>query len=102
MLNIPILGMVENMSHHVCKSCGHREHTFGEGGVRKAALEYNVDLLGEVSGGGVIHTRHTEYVPNEMNMQTQYFSYMYYAPAYIWHYMVLIRSIFIGSGPFGC
>lgn len=49
MLNIPILGMVENMSHHVCKNCGHKEHTFGEGGVRRAAVDYDVEVLGEVS-----------------------------------------------------
>ena len=49
MLNIPILGMVENMSHHVCKNCGHKEHTFGEGGVRRAAVDYGVEVLGEVS-----------------------------------------------------
>ena len=51
MLNIPILGMVENMSHHVCKGCGHKEHIFGEGGVRRTAEEYGVELLGEVRCG---------------------------------------------------
>ena len=50
MLNIPILGMVENMSHHVCKSCGHKEHTFGKGGVMRTAEELRVDVLGEVGG----------------------------------------------------
>ncbi len=48
MLNVPILGMVENMSHHVCRSCGHKEHTFGQGGVTKMAKEYGVEMLGEV------------------------------------------------------
>jgi Mrp family chromosome partitioning ATPase len=48
MMSVPILGMVENMSHHVCVNCGHIEHTFGKGGVRRFAHESGVDLLGEV------------------------------------------------------
>ncbi len=50
MLNVPILGMVENMSFHVCKSCGHKEHTFGEGGVARTAEEFGVPLLGQARG----------------------------------------------------
>jgi ATP-binding protein involved in chromosome partitioning len=48
LLKVPILGMVENMSYHMCKNCGHKEHTFGEGGVGRTAAQYNIDVLGEV------------------------------------------------------
>ncbi len=45
-VNIPILGIVENMSTHICSKCGHEEHIFGAGGGELMAKDYNVDLLG--------------------------------------------------------
>lgn len=50
MLNVPVLGLVENMSYHVCRNCGHKEHTFGEQGVQRMAQELGMELLGEVGG----------------------------------------------------
>ena len=47
-VNIPILGVIENMATHVCSACGHIEHLFGEGGGRKLAAQYNVTLLGSL------------------------------------------------------
>ncbi|RRW34061.1 P-loop NTPase, partial [Stutzerimonas stutzeri] len=44
-VNIPVLGVVENMAIHICSNCGHAEHLFGEGGGEKLASQYNVDLL---------------------------------------------------------
>ncbi len=44
-VNIPVLGIVENMAMHVCSSCGHIEHIFGQGGGSKMALDFNVPLL---------------------------------------------------------
>lgn len=44
-VNIPVLGVVENMAVHICSNCGHAEHLFGEGGGEKLAGEYNVELL---------------------------------------------------------
>ncbi|TRX73742.1 iron-sulfur cluster carrier protein ApbC [Pseudomonas mangiferae] len=44
-VNIPVLGVVENMSVHICSQCGHAEHLFGEGGGEKLASRYGVDLL---------------------------------------------------------
>ena len=46
--NIPVIGLVENMSTHICSNCGHEEHIFGHGGVAKEANELGVALLGEV------------------------------------------------------
>src|SRR5258706_10640275 len=45
---IPILGIVENMSLHVCPKCGHEEYIFGAGGGARMAAEYGVQLLGEL------------------------------------------------------
>ncbi|NOT16064.1 MAG: iron-sulfur cluster carrier protein ApbC [Methylotenera sp.] len=47
-VNIPILGIVENMSTHICSKCGHEEHIFGAGGGELMAKDYNVDLLGSL------------------------------------------------------
>jgi len=45
---VPVLGIVENMSVHVCSNCGHTEHIFGAGGGARMAQEYGVRLLGEL------------------------------------------------------
>ena len=45
-VGIPILGIVENMSTHVCTNCGHVEAIFGHGGGEKMCQEYGVDFLG--------------------------------------------------------
>lgn len=44
-VNIPVLGVVENMAVHICSQCGHAEHLFGEGGGERLAEQYGVDLL---------------------------------------------------------
>lgn len=47
-VGIPILGIVENMSTHICSNCGHEEHIFGAGGGAVMAQDYQVDLLGNL------------------------------------------------------
>jgi ATP-binding protein involved in chromosome partitioning len=47
-VNVPVLGVVENMSVHVCSNCGHVEHLFGAGGGARMAGQYGVELLGEL------------------------------------------------------
>lgn len=47
-VNIPILGLVENMSTYVCPNCGHEAHLFGHGGVRDEAAELGAPFLGEI------------------------------------------------------
>ena len=47
-MEIPVLGLVENMSLHICSSCGHAEPIFGEGGGEKMAAEYQVPFLGQL------------------------------------------------------
>jgi ATP-binding protein involved in chromosome partitioning len=45
-VEVPMLGIVENMSIHICSNCGHEEHIFGEGGGQRMAEEYGVEFLG--------------------------------------------------------
>ncbi|MEZ5453342.1 MAG: iron-sulfur cluster carrier protein ApbC [Thiothrix sp.] len=45
-VEVPILGIVENMSIHICSQCGHAEHIFGEGGGQRMAEQYGVNYLG--------------------------------------------------------
>ncbi len=47
-VNIPVLGVVENMSLHTCSECGHTEPVFGEGGGERIAKEYDTVLLGQL------------------------------------------------------
>ncbi len=47
-LNVPVYGLIENMSYFVCPHCGERTEIFGHGGAREAADEIGLDFLGEV------------------------------------------------------
>lgn len=47
-VNVPVLGIVENMSTHICSQCGHEEAIFGSGGGQRLAAEGNVTLLGQL------------------------------------------------------
>jgi len=47
-VGIPILGIVENMSIHVCPKCGHESHIFGSGGAERMCKEYGMELLGQL------------------------------------------------------
>ena len=45
-VEVPVLGLIENMAVHVCSQCGHAEHLFGQGGGERMAAQYGVPLLG--------------------------------------------------------
>lgn len=45
-VDIPVLGLVENMAVHVCGNCGHAEHVFGQGGAQAMSQQYGVPVLG--------------------------------------------------------
>ena len=47
-VNIPVLGVVENMSGYTCRHCGESEDLFGRGGGRRVAGEFEVPFLGEI------------------------------------------------------
>lgn len=44
----PVLGMIENMSTHICSECGHEEHIFGHGGAKAEADKHGIRFLGEI------------------------------------------------------
>jgi len=47
-VEIPVMGVIENMSTHICSKCGHEEHIFGDGGGRRMAEENDVDFIGSI------------------------------------------------------
>ncbi|WP_294615413.1 iron-sulfur cluster carrier protein ApbC [uncultured Gilliamella sp.] len=47
-VNIPTIGIIENMSYHICENCGHHEAIFGEGGAERLAEQYHTRLLGKM------------------------------------------------------
>lgn len=47
-VKVPVLGLIENMSHHVCGNCGHQSHLFGENGGVNTAKNKNIPLLGQL------------------------------------------------------
>lgn len=47
-VNVPVLGVVENMSMHICSQCGHHEPIFGTGGAEKLAQQYHTQLLSQL------------------------------------------------------
>lgn len=47
-VDVPVLGVIENMSVHICSQCGHAEHIFGEGGGRALAEQFQLPFLGSL------------------------------------------------------
>jgi len=47
-VEVPVFGVIENMSVHVCSQCGHIEHLFGQGGAERMAEEFSVPCLGRL------------------------------------------------------
>jgi ATP-binding protein involved in chromosome partitioning len=47
-VNVPVLGVVENMSAHTCENCGHIEYLFGSAGGERIAEQYHLNLLGKI------------------------------------------------------
>jgi ATP-binding protein involved in chromosome partitioning len=47
-VNINVLGIVENMSHHICTECGHKSHIFGADGGQQIAQKYHTELLAQL------------------------------------------------------
>jgi ATP-binding protein involved in chromosome partitioning len=45
---VPVLGVIENMSYHICRRCGHRAEIFGHGGGARMAEQFHIPFLGEI------------------------------------------------------
>jgi len=69
-LNVPILGIIENMSYYVCPSCGHREEIFGHGGAREAAQRLGFPFLGEIPLDPVIRVQSDDGKPAALDGQS--------------------------------
>jgi len=52
-VNVPILGIVENMSYYHCPNCGHEDHIFGDSGASRVAKSLDIDFLGKIP----LHTK---------------------------------------------
>ena len=53
-VDVPVLGIVENMSYFCCPNCGHRSEIFAHGGARACAAQFGVDFLAEIPLDGEI------------------------------------------------
>ena len=62
-VNVPILGVVENMAVHICSNCGHSEHLFGEGGGSRIAEQFDIELLGSLPLSMMIREQADQGVP---------------------------------------
>lgn len=62
-VHIPVLGMIENMSMHICSNCGHAEHIFGADGADKLAEDYETEMLGSLPLSKYIREKADEGVP---------------------------------------
>jgi ATP-binding protein involved in chromosome partitioning len=69
-LNVPILGIVENMSYFVCPHCGQREDIFGHGGAREAAHKLCLPFLGEIPLDPVIRVQSDKGKPTALDGET--------------------------------
>ena len=47
-LNVPLIGVVENMSHFICTKCDEKHYIFGEGGAKRISEQFNMPFLGEI------------------------------------------------------
>ncbi|GBF95061.1 hypothetical protein Rsub_07562 [Raphidocelis subcapitata] len=62
-VRVPLLGLVDNMSHHSCPACGHVEPIFGQGGVQRVAEEMGLEVLGQVPLDSAVRKHSDEGVP---------------------------------------
>jgi ATP-binding protein involved in chromosome partitioning len=53
-MDVPILGLIENMSYYCCPNCGHKDDVFGHGGARQEAMNLDINFLGEIPLNGAI------------------------------------------------
>jgi ATP-binding protein involved in chromosome partitioning len=47
-VSVPVAGLVENMSYHICSHCGEKEHIFGAGGAEAMSEEFYLDILAQI------------------------------------------------------
>ncbi|MFT4020667.1 MAG: iron-sulfur cluster carrier protein ApbC [Acinetobacter sp.] len=75
-VHIPVLGVVENMSTHICSKCGHEEQIFGVGGGEKLSAQYHIPLLGHLPLNANIRANADQGKPSVVAMDEAMDSYM--------------------------
>lgn len=80
-VHIPVLGVVENMSTHICSNCGFEERIFGHGGGDKISEQYHIPLLGRLPLNAQIRENADKGEPSVVAMDETYESYMDIAQA---------------------
>ena len=80
-LNVPILGIVENMSYHMCSHCGQREDIFGHGGAREASQRAGTAFLGEIPLASVIRSNSDAGLPVALGSTDEAVSRSFHAVA---------------------
>lgn len=72
-LQIPILGLVENMTQHICTACGHQNFPFGQGAGSKLASKYQLPLLGHlpIEPNGIESNRMERYAPIALGLASE-------------------------------
>lgn len=77
-VHIPTVGIVENMSYHICEHCGHHETIFGEGGAQRLAEQYHTKLLGQIPLHRSLRQDLDNGKPTVINQPESEFSKIYY------------------------
>ncbi|MAE50843.1 MAG: hypothetical protein CMH27_03430 [Micavibrio sp.] len=65
--NVPVLGIIENMSTYICTNCGHEEHIFGHGGAQKEAKKLGTAFLGDIPLNTSIRINSDEGIPASLS-----------------------------------
>jgi ATP-binding protein involved in chromosome partitioning len=80
-VNIPVLGVVENMATHICSNCNFEENIFGSGGAQQLAEEYDVSLLGSLPLNALVREHVDAGMPTVVNDPSSAISRSYIALA---------------------
>lgn len=84
-VNIPVLGVIENMSTHICSNCGHEEQIFGTGGGDQLSTQYQIPLLGRLPLDAKIREHADQGTPSVIAKDTAAESYLNIAQAVLQH-----------------
>ena len=77
-VNIPVLGVVENMSYHICENCGYHEAIFGEDGAKQLVEHYHTTLLGQIPLHRSLRADLDAGKPTVINQPNSEFAHLYY------------------------
>lgn len=72
-LNVPCIGIIENMSYYLCPECGHRDELFDHGGAEAAARELDIPFLGEIPLNAKIRVFGDDGTPEKLFTDTEDF-----------------------------